>query len=673
MAIAGIIDDNDLSSIIKRSSIGISLKNNAEILDKNSTVRVSNTITSLQNAFNNIYTYTLNVKNIQKIEEKRLQTIKKEVTMETKAAPQALQAGDMSDIGNLPDLFKSLTKTVKDLTDKLDKLDLSSSDDGGDIDIDSGKKKKKAGRGKGRKARVKASRGLKMGGRLLGAIGIGLDIADRVSEDQSAGQIAAGVGGGIVGGIAGAEAGAALGALGGPAAPITVPLGALVGGALGYMGGGALGDKIYKESTADKQLSTAAANITSQQAKLTKAQPLSSTSFSSRFSDYITQSITNMSSWSLAGAAGLAGLMLRAGNFVGSMIPVGPGAGSTENAEKAMAFFMSKGWTREQAAGIVGNLQQESTANLDPNAHNEIGMYGIAQWDDSRKAQFQKVFNKSIFNSSFPEQLNFVQWELTNTEKAAGDRLRAATTAEEAAVAMSTYERYGGYQLGLASPDTRRRAANARALIEGGATSSVDKSRGGVGRISSVFGRRGSGMHEGIDIAAPTGTPVAAAYNGRIIKIGPGSGYGNVIYIDHGQGYSTRYGHLSAFASGIKEGTIIKAGDIIGAVGNTGRSTGPHLHYELRGPNGPADPMKSYSSRPWIVGGQFAGSMLMTVPSNDKVAQEMAKQLIAKAIAPLPQQFRPGISKLPAPKTTIPPTSSNWTGGPMFQAAQHRQ
>ena len=88
--------------------------------------------------------------------------------------------------------------------------------------------------------------------------------------------------------------------------------------------------------------------------------------------------------------------------------------------------------------------------------------------------------------------------------------------------------------------------------------------------------------HKGVDYAAPTGTPVRAAGDGRIRFAGRKGGYGNVIEIDHSRGVVTRYGHLSRFASGVRVGKRIDQGSVIGFVGMTGLATGPHLHYEYQ-------------------------------------------------------------------------------------------
>ncbi len=107
------------------------------------------------------------------------------------------------------------------------------------------------------------------------------------------------------------------------------------------------------------------------------------------------------------------------------------------------------------------------------------------------------------------------------------------------------------------------------------------------GRLTSGFGMRNhpvlgyTKMHKGVDFAAPIGTPVYAAADGVIEKAGRFSSYGNYIRVRHSSKLGTAYGHLSRYGKGIRPGVRVKQGQIIGYVGNTGRSTGPHLHYEV--------------------------------------------------------------------------------------------
>ena len=87
-------------------------------------------------------------------------------------------------------------------------------------------------------------------------------------------------------------------------------------------------------------------------------------------------------------------------------------------------------------------------------------------------------------------------------------------------------------------------------------------------------------MHTGLDFRAATGDPVRATANGKVLSSGWMGGYGRMVEIDHGNGLSTRYGHLSEIH--VKVGDVVRIGQVIGAVGSTGRSTGPHLHYDTR-------------------------------------------------------------------------------------------
>ena len=116
------------------------------------------------------------------------------------------------------------------------------------------------------------------------------------------------------------------------------------------------------------------------------------------------------------------------------------------------------------------------------------------------------------------------------------------------------------------------------------------------GSVGSGFGPRihpisgGSRMHTGVDIGAPSGTPIKAADDGIVVMAGPNGGYGNWTLIDHGGGLATGYGHQSSI--GVSRGQRVSTGEVIGRVGSTGASTGPHLHWEVRVNGNPVDPMR---------------------------------------------------------------------------------
>ncbi len=119
-------------------------------------------------------------------------------------------------------------------------------------------------------------------------------------------------------------------------------------------------------------------------------------------------------------------------------------------------------------------------------------------------------------------------------------------------------------------------------------------------RFSSSFGYRRDPfhgdyrMHSGVDLSGPVGEPIYATGNGRVIQVGfDFFGYGNFVMIDHGFGYKTRYAHLRS--SSVAIGSVVKRGEVIGEMGNTGRSKGPHLHYEVIYRNRPVNPLNYYN------------------------------------------------------------------------------
>ena len=110
------------------------------------------------------------------------------------------------------------------------------------------------------------------------------------------------------------------------------------------------------------------------------------------------------------------------------------------------------------------------------------------------------------------------------------------------------------------------------------------------GRITSMYGWRRGRHHDGIDIAARMGKPIVAAANGTVIFSGWRSGYGHMVVIQHNRLLKTVYGHTSR--NYVRRGQTVKQGQVIALVGNTGRSTGPHLHFEVRNTFGAQDPMR---------------------------------------------------------------------------------
>ncbi|MFC0684261.1 M23 family metallopeptidase [Novosphingobium clariflavum] len=130
--------------------------------------------------------------------------------------------------------------------------------------------------------------------------------------------------------------------------------------------------------------------------------------------------------------------------------------------------------------------------------------------------------------------------------------------------------------------------------LENGLASIPQVSPAHVAYVSSSFGYRadpftgGAAFHAGLDFPGPMGSPIYAAAKGRVTFVGQRQGYGNCVEISHGNGLMTRYGHLSGF--NVRPGQLVDGGTRIAAMGSTGRSTGPHLHFEVRNNNRPMNP-----------------------------------------------------------------------------------
>jgi murein DD-endopeptidase MepM/ murein hydrolase activator NlpD len=176
---------------------------------------------------------------------------------------------------------------------------------------------------------------------------------------------------------------------------------------------------------------------------------------------------------------------------------------------------------------------------------------------------------------------------LAALEKARGNsrRAAAAVTARQRAVLSEIDDQ------SKAESELNRIIAQ-RSRQAGGAGTSARNATGCIwpvaGSVTSEYGNRWGRLHAGIDIAAPTGTPIWAAKSGDVIFAGQQSGYGNVIIIDHGDGFSTVYAHQSRLVA--SDGQSVSQGQTIGYVGTTGHSTGPHVHFETRYGGTPRNP-----------------------------------------------------------------------------------
>lgn len=133
----------------------------------------------------------------------------------------------------------------------------------------------------------------------------------------------------------------------------------------------------------------------------------------------------------------------------------------------------------------------------------------------------------------------------------------------------------------------------------------------GFGVRSDPF-RGGAAMHAGIDLAGPIGTPIYATADGVVGRAEWANGYGNLVELEHGRGIATRYGHLSRLI--VRAGDMVKRGDLIALMGSTGRSTGSHLHYEVRLDGRAVNPVPFLQSADYLVAMQTRGGPRASAP-----------------------------------------------------------
>ncbi|HJQ60299.1 MAG TPA: peptidoglycan DD-metalloendopeptidase family protein, partial [Vineibacter sp.] len=156
-----------------------------------------------------------------------------------------------------------------------------------------------------------------------------------------------------------------------------------------------------------------------------------------------------------------------------------------------------------------------------------------------------------------------------------------------------------------------------------------------LSRVSSGYGMRNhpilgfTGMHTGVDFAAPYGTPILAAGAGTIAQAGLNGGYGNWVKIDHGGGVSTGYAHMARFAPGVRPGARVRQGQVVGFVGSTGLSTGPHLHYELHQKGRPVNPLNARATQRASLGGKDLERFRSIVARTDR-SRDGAELLVTR-------------------------------------------
>jgi murein DD-endopeptidase MepM/ murein hydrolase activator NlpD len=169
-------------------------------------------------------------------------------------------------------------------------------------------------------------------------------------------------------------------------------------------------------------------------------------------------------------------------------------------------------------------------------------------------------------------------------------------------------------------------------------------------RITSRFGMREhpilgfSALHAGVDFAAPSGTPILAAGTGKVVAAGPNGGYGLYVKLQHTRDVATAYAHMSRIGPGIKPGVSVRQGQVIGFVGSTGMSTGPHLHYEFHRGGKQVNPLSQKFAMRGTVGGKDAARFralarqYLSQMKNAPAASDLAKKAAEKKTTQTPKE-----------------------------------
>ena len=261
-------------------------------------------------------------------------------------------------------------------------------------------------------------------------------------------------------------------------------------------------------------------------------------------------------------------------------------------------------------AGITAPLlagQIDAESNWNPQAISPAGAQGLAQvlpgtWAsegvDGDGDGFRDPFNPADAIASQAAFMCKLLAAVTGDEQLTGNPLDLALAAYNAG--LGAVQRYHGIP---PYPETQAYVRRIRALIvnyadpAGGAPGTGSPGtwrRPIVGPITSGFGQRGGNLHAGIDFGAPIGTPVYAASSGSVIAAGAASGFGQWVKLRHPGNITTVYGHISRWT--VTVGQAVQAGQLIAYSGNEGRSTGPHLHFEVRVDDIAVDPITFYTA-----------------------------------------------------------------------------
>lgn len=594
-------NNEELQSIGKRVSVvRIENKKNADFtLTKKTVKTISDDYTALHNSFNKIFA---NLKNIKALQEAQS---KSEITQNAFVPVSGKVIGTSeftASIGVLGKIFEHLAK-------QLDKLDLTSDqqqiqEDGQEeIDIDIKKKKKpKTKRTRSRGGRGKAK---SRGGR-FGAFGKALDITGDALENSF----------NVVGkslGIASDAIQTTFNVVGKSFGIVGEGLGVvgkglkLTGGALATLGGGYLLSKAYdraKPSQADKNLVSATSNVAATPVRR-EPTPIGNNSYSSRFADYLKKTIMSIavSSPFVGAAMSIVSSIVNQPDLSGktdqnfqSVMDTAASLGDPHPELTAAQWALESGYGTSRMARELNNPFGQTTNNPS-DGETVAGKDGVTRifkrynsTEDAIKHHVDRWNKKYTTKDQTPEQAlsaiinnNYVG----NPNSGEAQQYYRSI----ASILAKNNIKYGEKYTYVPPPPTGM--IDQRYFPNGGSGNFVNPVPGAP--VTSEFGMRTHPIlktrkfHSGMDFHASQGTPVLAAHDGKIVRAEFFSSYGNTIDILGSNGLLTRYAHLSKI--NVTNGASVSAGQPIGNVGSTGRSTGPHLHFEVRINDNPVNPV----------------------------------------------------------------------------------
>lgn len=606
---------------------------------------LSNSITLLQNEFNKIYSYTLNVKNLGQFNLNRKEIVAAENALED-ISEYTSKGHSYTPMDDMNDTFDALSDTIAKLGKSIENMKVGGSS--GIIDnltdnIDAEDVVSIAG------MFTKYAKMFTIGG-AASIIGEGLDYF---------GYETAGAWGKLLGTtLTGTGAGGLI---------TKNPYGALVGGIAGFGYGvydnwGKFGvhDAIFTKAGAatidpnvarlNSKYPSSYENIEAERRLIDSAaksvnpdrmyRPISENSYSHKFATYLDTTINNLSSWSTSVSPLSTGSSYGGGGGYSDSGELTPDSSVLDAIAKAEGTY-NTGYNTSLGHGrFLPNKTEHNLVGMTLNEILELGYYMRRQPKNPNSSALGRY---QIVGSTLKDAAKALNLDLNTTrfDQKTQDRLAMWIVQKQGFRAWEGFKKHRDYleisQNSLRNNNIGMYGESVSGTVDTGTTSGI--------KITSQAGDRHGRQHQGIDVipsSASGRTTIAAGVTGTVVFRGSGrpyTGYGNVVNIRGNDGLYYLYAHLDTISSSVMVGRIVNAGDIIGIMGNTGNSRGAHLHFEIRrselgGQLGNQYLIPFINSHSWVVGGKKDGEQMafgkntgvMVLPSDKNIEDVAARQ-----------------------------------------------